>query len=39
MKFKEKIQDIINGVSLKVKGNKDKGVDKKSEGKDEIDEK
>ena len=39
MKFKEKIKDIIDGVSLKVKGDKDKGVDKKSEGKDEIDEK
>ena len=39
MKFKEKIQDIIDGVSLKVKGDKDKGVDKKSKDKDEINEK
>lgn len=38
--FKNKILDIINGVSLKVKGGKDKGVDnKKSTDKDRADEK
>lgn len=38
--FKNKILDIINGVSLKVKGGKDKGVDnKKSTDKDRAYEK
>lgn len=31
MKFREKIQDIINGVTLKVKGDKDKDKEKDEE--------
>lgn len=34
MKFKEKIQDIINGVTLKVKGDKDK--DKEETGSKKV---
>lgn len=39
MKFREKIQDIINGVTLKVKGNKDKDKEEEEKAKEEEEEK